>query len=107
MPNWHKSGSAAHRRARCFVETSEGRTPAIARSRGTSAVCVRTSLDRGNTDELGCHGPFVDEDAFSALIAECQESGNNTELVWRILCPMRARSAGRARGSCRSGVGAA
>jgi hypothetical protein len=34
----------------------------------------------------GCYGPFVDEDWFWELVAECrQESGNNTELVSRVL----------------------
>ena len=40
----------------------------------------------GNADELGCYGPLVDEDTFWALVAKSRrESGNNTELVSRIL----------------------
>jgi hypothetical protein len=37
-------------------------------------------------DELGCHGPFVDQDTFWALIAESRQVGeNNTELAARVL----------------------
>jgi len=50
----------------------------------------KVSVDAGSElvrfGTLGCYGPFVDEETFWALVAECrQESGNNSELASRVL----------------------
>jgi hypothetical protein len=88
MPNWHKSGSAAQRRARCFVETSEGRTPpSPGPARRTLEWCVALELV-----EAG-----VANDYFLVHAS-------------RPVSEALIRPAGRlapSRGSCRSGVGAA
>jgi hypothetical protein len=89
MPNWHKSGSAAQRRARCFVETSEGRTPPIA---GSRAGHSRVGVLRWSWWEAG-----VANDYFLVHAS-------------RPVSEALIRPAGRlapTRGSCRGGVGAA